>query len=142
MKLLTTALTDVGRVRSANEDAFVVDDDSGLFAVADGMGGHQAGEVAARMAIEEVCRSLGGRQAQRVMESYVSKADLTSRRDVFACLRRAFELANERVREDADQNAEHEGMGTTLDVVWLARDSAFVAHAGDGRVYLARLRAR
>jgi serine/threonine protein phosphatase PrpC len=97
--------------------------------------------VAARLAVNEVRRSLGGRDSQRIMESYVTRADLPSRREVFSRLRRAFELANERVREEAEKNPEHEGMGTTLDVIWLARDTAFVAHAGDGRVYLARSRA-
>jgi len=133
--------SDVGSRRKHYEDAYLLAPELAVFAVADGMGGHRAGEVAASIAIDEVRRSLSGRQAQRVMESYVTKADLPSRREVFACLRRAFERCNERVREDAEKNPEHEGMGTTLDVVWLARDSAFVAHAGDGRVYLARSRA-
>jgi PPM family protein phosphatase len=133
--------SDIGSRRKHYEDAYLVAPELAVFAVADGMGGHQAGEVAAQMAVAEVRRSLSGRQAQRVMETYVTKADLPSRREVFACLRRAFELANERVREDADKNPEHEGMGTTLDVVWLARDTAFIGHAGDGRVYLARSRA-
>jgi serine/threonine protein phosphatase PrpC len=111
-----------------------------VFAVADGMGGHRAGEVAARLAIEEVRVALSRRSSQRAVEAYVTRADLSSRRAVFAELRDAFERANRRVREDAASNEEHFGMGTTLDIVWLARDHAFVAHAGDGRVYLARPR--
>jgi len=60
---------------------------------------------------------------------------------VLAYLRRAVELANARIRREALANPDYSGMGTTLDVVWLARDHAFIAHAGDGRVYLARSRA-
>jgi sulfur transfer complex TusBCD TusB component (DsrH family) len=57
---------------------------------------------------------------------------------VLARLRRAVEHANGRIREEGRTDPAHVGMGTTIDVVWLARDHAFVAHAGDGRVYLAR----
>jgi serine/threonine protein phosphatase PrpC len=112
-----------------------------VFAVADGMGGHPAGEVASQLAVDEVRAALGSRSAQRAVEAYVTRADLESRREVFAELRRAVERANQRVRSDANEHEERRGMGTTLDVVWLARDHAFVAHAGDGRVYLARARA-
>jgi PPM family protein phosphatase len=132
---------DKGSRRSSYEDAALMAPEIGLFAVADGMGGHQAGEVAAKLAIDCVRRVLGGREAQRIIESYVGKPDLDSRRAVFACLRRAFEDANREVREDSAKNTAHGGMGTTLDLVWLARDHAFVGHAGDGRVYLARSRA-
>jgi serine/threonine protein phosphatase PrpC len=132
---------DKGSRRTAYEDAALVAPEIGVFAVADGMGGHQAGEVAARIAIESVRRVLAGRESQRVIETYVGRPDLDSRRTVFACLRRAFEDANRDVRDDAAKDQTHGGMGTTLDLVWLARDHAFVAHAGDGRVYLARARA-
>lgn len=132
---------DQGRERSTYEDAALVASELAVFAVADGMGGHAAGEVAARLAIEETRAALASRAAQRAVEAYVQRADLPSRREVFAQLRAAVERANERVRRDAASNEEHRGMGTTLDVVWLARDHAFVAHAGDGRVYLARARA-
>ena len=112
-----------------------------MFAVADGMGGHLAGEVAAKLAVEQVKLGLSGRGAQRALEAYVASADLNARRRVFAELKRAVERANAFIRADAEQNPEHRGMGTTLDVVWFARDHAFIAHAGDGRVYLARQRA-
>jgi serine/threonine protein phosphatase PrpC len=132
---------DKGSRRSSYEDAALVAPEIATFAVADGMGGHQAGEVAARLAIESVRRVLAGRESQRVIETYVGRPDLDSRRAVFATLRRAFEDANRDVRDDASKDPSHGGMGTTLDLVWLARDHAFVAHAGDGRVYLARARA-
>jgi serine/threonine protein phosphatase PrpC len=132
---------DQGRERTTYEDAALVAPELAVFAVADGMGGHAAGEVAARLAVDEARAALSGRNAQRAVEAYLQRADLASRREVFAQLRAAVERANERVRRDAAENEEHRGMGTTLDVVWLARDHAFVAHAGDGRVYLARARA-
>lgn len=135
------AAKDTGRQRATYEDLALVAPELAVFAVADGMGGHLAGEVAARLAIEEVRTTLAARAAQRAVEAYVLRADLASRREVFAQLRVAVERANQRVREAAEANEEQRGMGTTLDVIWLARDHAFVAHAGDGRVYLARARA-
>jgi serine/threonine protein phosphatase PrpC len=133
--------TDTGSKRSSNEDAYVVAPEFALFAVADGMGGHRAGEVASRLACEEILSALSSSTAIRAVERYVSNAGLESRRKVLSFLRRAVEQANARIRREALDNPDYSGMGTTLDVVWLARDHAFIAHAGDGRVYLARSRA-
>jgi serine/threonine protein phosphatase PrpC len=133
--------SDIGATRDQYEDAALLAPELGLFAVADGMGGHLAGEVAAKLAVEQVKVGLSGRGAQRALEAYVASADLNARRRVFAELKRAVERAHALIRADAEQNPEHRGMGTTLDVVWFARDHAFIAHAGDGRVFLARQRA-
>lgn len=133
--------TDTGAKRSTNEDAYLLGAEHAVFVVADGMGGHRAGEVAARIACEEMAATLGSPTAIRAVERYVSNAGLESRRKVLAFLRRAVEQANARIRREALENPDYSGMGTTLDVVWLARDHAFIAHAGDGRVYLARARA-
>ena len=133
--------SDIGATRDHYEDAALMAPQIGVFAVADGMGGHQAGEVAAKLAVDEVQRALAGRGAQRVLESYVARCDLDARRSVFAELKRAVERANAVIRADGEQTPTHRGMGTTIDVVWFARDHAFIAHAGDGRVYLARQRA-
>jgi serine/threonine protein phosphatase PrpC len=133
--------SDIGATREQYEDAALLAPELGLFAVADGMGGHLAGEVAARLAVEQVKVALSGRHAQRALDAYVAGADLNARRRVFAELKRAVERANSAIVADAQQNPEHRGMGTTLDVVWFARDHAFIAHVGDGRVYLARQRA-
>jgi protein phosphatase len=117
MKLLTTALTDVGRVRSVNEDAFFVDDDSRLFAVADGMGGHQAGEVASATAIAALRTGLDeGRPIDEVI------AD-----------------ANAAVVERASGDPALRGMGTTLTAAVLGDDQVLViGHVGDSRAYLLR----
>lgn len=130
---------DVG-TRSTYEDVALLAPELGMFAIADGMGGHQGGEVAARLATDEVRAALSSRKSQHAAERYARCCDLGSRRHMFAELRAALERANTRVRSEA-VGTERLGMGTTLDVVWLARGHAFVAHAGDGRVYLARARA-
>lgn len=129
---------DMGSTRTSHEDAHLCSPASALFVVADGMGGHAAGEIAAKLAVEEVAAALADKRAQRVIETYAQSPDLETRRHVFACLRRALERANARVRSEAATSDERRGMGATLDVVWLARDKAFVAHAGDSRVYVAR----
>lgn len=112
-------LTDPGCVRRNNEDAYLVDSDLGLYLVADGMGGAQAGEHASRIAIDtvqEFIRSTpnGG------MDTLVA----------------AFESANRRVMAEAEGDVSLEGMGTTL-VGFLERgDDGYVASVGDSRAYL------
>ncbi|HEX7451316.1 MAG TPA: protein phosphatase 2C domain-containing protein, partial [Polyangiaceae bacterium] len=106
--------SDIGATREQYEDAALVAPQIGVFAVADGMGGHLAGEVAAKHAVDQVQRALSGRSAQRALESYVARADLNARRQVFAELKRAVERANTFIRADAEQNPERRGMGTTL----------------------------
>jgi serine/threonine protein phosphatase PrpC len=137
-RIAFTVAEDIGRSRDTNEDAHLVEPALALFAVADGMGGHPAGEVASRLAVEEVRRSIGSPRSQASMEAYVRDPNVETRRNVLGRLRRAIEHANERVRDEGRLDPARTGMGTTLDIVWLARDHAFVAHAGDGRVYLAR----
>jgi serine/threonine protein phosphatase PrpC len=132
---------DIGSSRSQYEDRTLIAPQIAVFGVADGMGGHQAGEVAAEHAVREVERVLSARAAQRAVEAYVTRSDLGARRQMYSELRHAMEQANATIRADAQSNPERGGMGTTLDVVWLARDHAFIGHAGDGRVYLARQRA-
>lgn len=129
---------DIGRARSNHEDVALLEPALALFAVADGMGGHPAGEVAARLAVDEVKAAIADRTSQAISDQYCARPDLSTRRNMLARLKRVVERANEKVREEAARDPERNGMGTTLDVVWLARDHAFVGHAGDGRVYLAR----
>lgn len=135
------AAEDIGKHRQRHEDAYVMAPESGVFIVADGMGGHPAGDVASRLAVEEVKRTLSDEVSHRILDRYVNRPDLTARRNVFARLKRAIERANDALREHGRKHRECRGMGTTIDVLWLSRNHAFVAHAGDGRVYLARRRA-
>jgi serine/threonine protein phosphatase PrpC len=129
---------DIGRARSTYEDVALLEPGLALFVVADGMGGHPAGEVAARLAVDEVKAAIADDTSQRICDQYCARPDLDTRRNMLARLKRVMERANEKVRQEADLDPARRGMGTTLDVVWLARDRAFVAHAGDSRVYLAR----
>jgi serine/threonine protein phosphatase PrpC len=130
--------SDVGKVRKNNEDALAIFPDLALFGVADGMGGHAAGEVAAKLAIDTVAAFLREKPAQRVLGRFPKNPSLEARHAMFALLRDAVQRANSAIRGEAEARKEPSGMGTTLDVALLSRDRAFVAHTGDSRVYLAR----
>jgi protein phosphatase len=112
-------LSDVGSVRQNNEDSFLIDPVLGLYLVADGMGGAQAGEVASHLAVETAAE--------------VIAAEL--RNDDHA-LHRAFHHANRRIRERSRSNPALEGMGTTLVAALEDGYSLWLASVGDSRIYV------
>ncbi len=129
-------ITDQGLVRKTNEDAFLCCEDLGLFAVADGMGGHSAGEVASRLALEAF-ESFMRRSGVGHDFSWPYGVDpnlsLGANR-----MRTAIHLANRRVFREAESRDNYTGMGTTLSAVLIDEGCAVVGHVGDSRVYLFR----
>ncbi|HZW89677.1 MAG TPA: Stp1/IreP family PP2C-type Ser/Thr phosphatase [Myxococcaceae bacterium] len=129
-------LTDVGRKRQHNEDSFAVDPDLGLFIVADGMGGHAAGEVASQRAVEVVRQQLtAGRQ---VLEDLSGASTSEARAAAAALVETAIQRACAEVYRLAASDATKRGMGTTVVSLVLAGTKAIVGHVGDSRVYLLR----
>lgn len=118
-KTVTATLrTDVGKVRRQNEDAAWLDEKLGVFAVADGMGGHLAGEVASGMAIDAVKRM-------------AAEHDVAS----ISVMREAVEAAHEAILAHAKENPACAGMGTTLSLMWRGGHYMYIAHVGDSRIY-------
>lgn len=118
------AETHVGKVRQTNEDAYYLPKDGeGFAAVADGMGGHQAGEVASAIAIREFTDEIRG-------------MDLSE-----DALKEAVRRANAAIYEEGSRDPLKRGMGTTLTALWYDGDNVFLTHIGDSRAYLLRNRA-
>jgi PPM family protein phosphatase len=136
MDIAVGAKTDVGLKRSNNEDDLCVDPDLGLYLVCDGMGGRNAGEVASRLAVETIQRHM--REA-RLNENLpmIGAADRQFSTQTNR-LASAIRLANQAIRNAARQEAEQEGMGTTVVSAALNGQVLSVAHVGDSRMYLIR----
>jgi serine/threonine protein phosphatase PrpC len=129
-------VTDVGIVREHNEDSAYMEPTNGFFIVADGMGGHAAGEVASAMAVDSVRKSLEGERTQ--IETFKRAPTDAGRRGIVQLLQSAVLSAHQAVFQRGQHEADKAGMGTTLDVVLIAGPEAFVAHVGDSRTYLVR----
>lgn len=122
MRITAATATHTGHLRPANEDSVFAG--NAVYAVADGLGGHAAGEVASALAIEPLAALDRDRAA--------------SPDEPAAALSDAVRDANRRVAEDARANPEHAGMGTTLTAAMVSEDQLAVAHVGDTRAYLLR----
>lgn len=127
MKIECAALTDPGKKRKRNEDRLLAD--SLLFAVADGMGGHRAGETASEIALRSIAAELSG-----ICLDLEGEPPL----QVEARLRRAVDRANDEVYSRAASDARYAGMGTTLTVAFVCGDHMLVGHVGDSRLYRLR----
>ena len=136
MKLEAVMVTDVGVVRDHNEDSAHVDAQQRFFIVADGMGGHAAGEVASAMAVETVKKTLEGSSA--IIEGFTARPTDNARRALVQLLQSAVLAAHQAVYQRGSKESDKAGMGTTLDVLLIAGQEAFVAHVGDSRTYLIR----
>lgn len=128
--------TDVGVVRDHNEDSAFMEPVKGFFIVADGMGGHAAGEVASAMAVETVKNTLD--EATAEIAEFVKAPTDAGRRQLVQLLQSAVLGAHQAVFQRGQAEPDKQGMGTTLDVVLIAGPEAFVAHVGDSRTYLIR----
>lgn len=129
--------TDVGRRRKLNEDNLLIDRDTDLYAVCDGMGGHNAGEVASKMAIETlhafIAKSHG--EEKDITWPYGLEPHLSFEANR---LKTAIKLANKRVYKAADNREDYTGMGTTLVAALVNEATLTVGNAGDSRCYLVR----
>jgi protein phosphatase len=135
MDLSAHGLTHVGRQRQHNEDAFLVESGAKLFLVADGMGGHAAGEIASRIAVDSISEFIlhtkedDGTWPHAYDEHYTR----TTNR-----LMAALRMANQRVLEAMKKDARLRGMGTTVVACMADDEKMSVAHVGDSRAYLVR----
>ena len=128
--------TDVGVKRKSNEDNFCANRELGVFVVADGMGGHAAGEVASRIAVEEITRVLLHTREDDDWtwpDTFDPNLSLSSNK-----LRFAINLANEKIRGTTLDRAECRGMGTTVVAAMIVENDCSIAHVGDSRAYLIR----
>ncbi len=131
--LVAHGVSDCGPVRTTNEDAFDLDLALGLFVVADGMGGHAAGEIASRLAVESIrafmTRSDG---EENLTWPFGFDGSLSAEANR---LRTALHLANQRVFRAAASDQAYHGMGATVVAALFTPSSVVVCHAGDSRVY-------
>jgi len=126
-------LTDVGLVRASNEDSFGYDERLGIFVVCDGMGGHAAGEVASRIAVDTVLGYFREHEPAVREDAYLNDAPLGAR-----LLAEAVKQANDAILEYAVAHKNTSGMGTTLVAARFAEDTVSIANVGDSRIYLLR----
>ncbi len=137
MEIKFYAATDVGRQRDHNEDNYLVDPKLHLFVVADGMGGHAAGEVASQIAVHTVCRTV--RENADVIERHRDNPDSPSaRQEILAVLEHAIQTTTSEVYHRAEEDPDKRGMGTTCSCLLLMGTRGFIAHVGDSRIYLLR----
>ena len=134
VRITCEAVSDVGRKRKGNEDALFLNEEQRLYVVADGMGGHAAGEVASKVAVEAIAEFValtGGNQEITWPFGLDDSISYEGNR-----LKTAVRHANSRVLEATRESAEYEGMATTVAAVLVDGDVANLAHVGDSRIYL------
>lgn len=125
------AKTDVGKVREMNQDYYYISNESDelkIFILADGMGGYKGGEIASELATIS---------AKSYIESNFNQIEHT-KEEILKLVKSAAEYANMIVYEKSRENKELEGMGTTLEIVVVYENRAYIGHVGDSRIYRIR----
>jgi protein phosphatase len=136
LQIASGGATDVGMVRTNNEDSYQVVPALNLYVLADGMGGEAHGEVASSLAVETVVKHcLEGQQNRSAPLTGEAKPGLSEKSRRLAS---AVHLANQKVFASAAEHAEQRGMGATLTAAWIDDMNLSIGHVGDSRVYLLR----
>jgi protein phosphatase len=128
--------TNVGMKRTHNEDNFSILEESGLYIVADGMGGHASGEVAAKMAVDSL-KEFFAATANDPERTWPYKMDRSKGYEENRLIT-GIKLANLRIYESAQRDPRQRGMGTTIVTMFAVEDGVYIAHVGDSRIYRLR----
>ncbi len=136
IEIESSGITDVGRRREQNEDSLFYDDGMGLYVVADGMGGHNAGEVASRLVVETIRDYLNQDQADDPSQNTINTDEKLSKNA--HRLLASIHLSNRVVHQTALKNEDYKGMGSTVSAVYFTDRTFIVANVGDSLVYLIR----
>ena len=132
----SSGITDIGRRREQNEDSLFCDDGMGLYVVADGMGGHKAGEVASKLVVETIRDYLEQNQTDLPPENLVGTDEKLSKEA--QRLLAGINISNRVVHQTALSNEDYKGMGSTVSAIYFTEKTFIVAHVGDSLVYLIR----
>lgn len=135
MNIRLSARTDVGRRRKSNEDAYLVDSSLHLYVVADGMGGHAAGEVASALAVETIQDYVSTHREE--IDSF-SEGTPKQRQKIRKIIKDSVRKASQKIHKEARKDKDLRGMGTTVSAMLIAGGRCYVAHVGDSRIYLVR----
>ena len=136
LQLVHAGRTDVGIVRSNNQDAYLIDEATQLYVVCDGVGGRNGGEEASRIACEFIGKRM--REYEHELRLFAEHKGALTRRSIGSILETAASDASGAIRNHAQAHPELTGMATTVCLLLVAGQHAFVAHVGDSRVYLVR----
>ena len=131
----SSGITDVGRRRKGNEDSLFINDDMGLYVVADGMGGHQAGEVASRIVVESIRDYMKFKDETNGEE--ITDIDKTLSENA-SRLNSAIHQANRKVYQLSESNESYKGMGSTVSAVYFTNSTLMAINVGDSPIYLIR----
>jgi serine/threonine protein phosphatase PrpC len=136
VRIVSSGLSDVGRVRTNNEDSFRIVEALNLFILSDGMGGEAHGEVASAMAVDAInkyCEAEKEDSGATVLDDVPANFSSRTR-----WLKNAVAQANFQIFQSAQKNPEQRGMGATITALWLNETLMSIAHVGDSRAYLLR----
>jgi len=132
----SAGISDIGKKRNQNEDSYFFDDSLGLYVVADGMGGHQAGEIASKLVVETM------RYCITQFKKNGQPADLTFTDETLSPeanqLLSSIKLSNKVVHQTSKTNASYRGMGSTVSAVYITDNTFIAANVGDSPIYLIR----
>jgi PPM family protein phosphatase len=124
-----SAATDTGKIREQNEDKFLVNQEIGLFIISDGMGGHQGGELASKIVVEDL---------PYMIENGLHRLRAQSVRSVRGLLKKTITELNRQMVLEAESESGYKGMGATLVLALFCNQRTYVANLGDSRMYLLR----
>ena len=136
IEIESAGITDRGKKRPANEDSLFLEDTLGLYVVADGMGGHLAGEVASRLVVETIRDYIKSCKEDAVDENLINGDEILSKEA--NRLLSGIHLSNKVVHEAARGNSSYRGMGSTVAAVYFTDGTLIAANVGDSPIYLIR----